>query len=276
MENRIIDLVFHVFPPPASVLGDQVISTVSITPVSGDATLPDNTFELHQTVIGSWDPNDITCLEGSQVPIQNANEYLHYLVRFQNTGTADAANVTVRMLLDNKLNWPTMQIESMSHNGRTEIKNAGEVTFTFNNINLPDSTTNEAGSHGFIAFKVKPMDIMVGNIVSNTARIFFDSNPPVTTNTATTQFVQTLSVSENEAGSFTLYPNPVDGILNIEGKTTLNEIVLLDTNGRILKEIRFETPSPTARIDLSDLTTGIYLLKIKSEAGYSNQKIIKR
>jgi uncharacterized repeat protein (TIGR01451 family) len=276
-ETRTIDLHFNVLSPPTTNINDVIVSTVTANPISDDATAENNSHTLNETVIGSYDPNDITCLEGNQVLIEDADKYLHYVIRFQNTGTASAINVKVENTLDNKLDWTTMQLESLSHSGRVEINDGREITFIFNNINLPDSTSDEANSHGFITYKIKPMsNVVVGNVVNNTAAIFFDFNPPIVTNTAATQFVNTLAVVENEVNIFTTYPNPTNGLLNIQGDVLIDNVSLMDINGRILQEFHFNTPTLMAQLDVTDIAKGIYFLKIKSKEGNSNVKIIKR
>ena len=63
------------------------------------------------------------------------------------------------------------------------------LTWTFNDINLPDSTSNEPESHGYIKFKVSPQaDMVEGTQVENFADIFFDFNDPIRTNTTLTTF----------------------------------------------------------------------------------------
>src|SRR5690606_13526866 len=102
-----------------------------------------------------------------------------------------------------------IQIENLSHTGRIEIENQTEVRFIFNNINLPDSTNDEPNSHGYIAFKIKPkINVQVGDVISGVAKIYFDFNPPIITNTVNTEIVETLSIDEASAETFKLYPNP--------------------------------------------------------------------
>lgn len=276
-ETKTINLNFTAFSSPTTAINDQVSTVVTISPVLADATEEDNSFTLNQTVIGSYDPNDITCLEGNQVLIGDADKYLHYLIRFQNTGTANAININVENTLDNKLDWTTMQLESMSHNGRVEINNGNDVKFIFTNINLHDSTTDEPNSHGFIAYKIKPLaNVVTGDIVNNTANIYFDFNQPITTNTASTQFVDVLSVVENDAAKFNIYPNPTTSLLEIKGNTMIENVSLIDVNGRVLKAFNYENPSLFVQLDLTELTSGIYFLRIKTEQGYTNRKIVKR
>src|SRR5690606_17827837 len=129
-----------------------------------------NEVTLEQVVIGSYDPNDIQVLEGPEILVGDLDNYLHYIIRFQNTGTASAINVQVTNRLDPNLNWETFQILETSHPADIRITNGQFATFTFNDIYLPDSTTNEVASNGFIAYKIKPLStLQVGDIMSNTA-----------------------------------------------------------------------------------------------------------
>jgi hypothetical protein len=272
-EIKTIDLEFNVFTPPTTNIGDILVPTVTINPVTGDYTAYDNVFSCKQTVIGSFDPNDITCLEGDQVLMENADKYLHYLIRFQNTGTASAINVRVDHTLDSKLDWTTMQLESLSHTGQVSIRNGSEVSFEFDNINLPDSTSDEPGSHGFIAFKIKPHDnILVGDIINATADIYFDFNPAVVTNTAMTQIVNELSVGEFEIDKVTVYPNPTDGILNIVTHAGIANTNIFNHLGQLVLSVK-----EASKIDISSLSAGIYLMILSDGNGTNyTQKIIKK
>jgi uncharacterized repeat protein (TIGR01451 family) len=55
---------------------------------------------LNQTVVGSFDPNDKTCLEGEIVSPELIGKNVHYLIRFENTGTANAENIVVTDYID--------------------------------------------------------------------------------------------------------------------------------------------------------------------------------
>lgn len=277
-ETRTIDLDFKIFAPPVTSINDKVISGVTVIPASGEEkTEEDNSFSLNQTVIGSYDPNDIACLEGNQVLIDDADKFLHYIIRFQNTGNASAINVKVENILDDKLDWTSMQLESLSHNGVVEIKNGKEVKFIFDNIHLPDSTNDEPHSHGFITYKIKPLNnVVVGDIINNTADIYFDFNPPIVTNTASTQFGNKLSVVDKDLNEFNIYPVPTTGLLNIQTNTEIEKVSLIDMNGRLLKEFSFNTPALLTQIDLTHLSKGVYFLEIKSDNGNISRKIIKK
>ena len=271
-ETKVIDLEFHLLTPPTVNIGDNLQFTTTINPVAGDVTPNDNTYTLNQTVVGSYDPNDITCLEGDEILPADTDKYLHYVIRFQNTGTAEAQNIVVTNELDDNLDWSTLQLESVSHNNRVAITNGKNVEFIFENINLPDSTTDEPNSHGYIAYKIKPKaNIALGDVISNNADIYFDYNPAVATNTVTTTVVNSLGVDKNTLLDFSVYPTPTTNILNVSSKTKIKQISIYNQLGQKIMETQ-KTP-----IDVSNLSKGVYLVKVKDFNGnFGMSKIVKK
>ena len=189
-ESRGIEVNFNVFSSPAVAINDKLNFVASISPIVDDATSEDNSFELRQTIVGSYDPNDKVVLEGERILIEEVGEFLHYVIRFQNTGTASAINVRLTDVLNDNLDWDTFRPISMSHDGRVQITNDQNVEFIFNDINLPESSVNEEASNGFVAFKVKPKSTLnIGDVITGLADIYFDYNSPITTNTVSTKIV---------------------------------------------------------------------------------------
>ncbi|WP_439882522.1 DUF7619 domain-containing protein [Pontibacter sp. MBLB2868] len=139
-------------------------------------------------ITDSYDPNDklvspIGLTEENYTPM---NAALKYKIRFQNTGTDVAYRVVLVDTLSENLDLSTLQMGSASHPYRFDVSGKGKpvLTWTFDNIMLPDSTSNEPGSHGFIQFSIKPKaDLPEKTTVENFADIFFDFNSPVRTNT---------------------------------------------------------------------------------------------
>ena len=273
-ETRSINVTFNINTPtdtqPVNI-DDTLSFTATINPISGDNTTEDNVFTLNQTVVGSYDPNDITCLEGNQILLANADKYLHYVIRFQNSGTASAINVVVANDLDANLDWSTLQIENTSHNNRVAITNGNKIEFIFENINLPDSSTDEPNSHGFIAYKIKPKTtISLNDIIPNKANIFFDYNEAVETNTVITKVVNVLSVDENSMLDFTVYPIPAEKTVKVNAKTAIIKIELFSKLGKKLKETNGN------KIVVSNLTQGLYFIKVEDINGNIGiKKIVK-
>lgn len=70
-----------------------------------------------------------------------------------------------------------------------------------------------------------------------------------------------------------LYPNPVNDILNIDSKYTLNNISISDINGRVVRNTSLN--GTEAQINIADLASGVYLLKVVTSEGTVTKKVIK-
>ena len=151
--NKIIyHLSFKIETIPAVSLGQNLETVGVINDFGDDIELSNNQFRLVQEIIGSYDPNDIRVLEGKQVHIDNSEEYLHYIIRFQNTGTASAINVRVENSLDQYLNWRSFELLSTSHDVEVRVTDSVDLAFYFDNINLPDSLSNPINSQGSVSY----------------------------------------------------------------------------------------------------------------------------
>lgn len=274
-ETRTIRLSFQLNAPPSVNIGDILTYIATINPISGDNTEEDNVFVLDQVVIGSYDPNDINVLEGESIFITEVEEFLHYIIRFQNTGTAEAINVVVTNELSDLLDGTTFELENMSHEGTVEIKNDEDITFAFLNINLPDSTSNEPASHGYIAYKIKPKSsVDIGDILPNQANIYFDFNPAIITNEVTTEIIDVVGTDKKDShASIAVYPIPTNGALNINSALNNTKFKVFSVSGEmVLQGIHRST------IDLSELKDGLYFLLIEDQNGvqHINRIVIQR
>jgi fimbrial isopeptide formation D2 family protein len=157
-------------------------------------------FHNNQLVVGgerfrereltcSYDPNDKIGypLGSTDAHFVEDGTEIEYVVRFQNTGNAAAYDVVIRDTLDANLDIETFKLVANSHSVMVAVDpDTREIVFNFANIMLPDSTSDEPGSHGLISFKIRmKQNLPMGTTIPNTAYIFFDSNPAVITNTYT-------------------------------------------------------------------------------------------
>ncbi|MBU0489360.1 MAG: T9SS type A sorting domain-containing protein [Bacteroidetes bacterium] len=185
-------------------------------------------------IIDSYDPND------KNVSPQGitANNYvlpgtlLDYVVRFQNTGSDTAYTVRVVDTLSEYLNLATLQHGLSSYPYTFDVSGRGRpiLIFTFNNINLPDSATDEAGSQGFIKFKIAPLDsVDIGTVIENKSEIYFDYNIPVITNTAWVTISDTVLIGE----TIQLYQSShiIDSVSICPGDSLLWQGNYYDTEG---------------------------------------------
>ena len=263
-------VTFNVNSPqetPAVNIGDVLAFNANIDVTADDVTA-DNNFDFNQTVVGSYDPNDITCLEGNALPLADIGTYLHYNIRFENTGTAPAENIVVKSEIDlAQYNIQSLQIMESSH--PMEVKVTGNIAeFIFQTINL------DTGGHGNILLKLKSNAAMTNNQVVNSADIFFDYNFPIETNDAQTVFADLSKDDFNKDLSIQIYPNPTQDSINITCESTINTVQLFDAQGRLLlTKLVNENKSS---IDLSSQALGIYFIKITAVDGVKTEKIIRK
>ncbi|MCG2611428.1 T9SS type A sorting domain-containing protein [Flavobacterium sp. SM15] len=275
-EKRVIRVKMRINAPtdtPAVNAGDQLGFTVALSPIVADETPQDNTFVFNQIVVNSFDPNDKTCLQGNALALNEVGKYVHYMIRFENTGTYPAENIVVKDMIDtNKFDVNSIVPIKGSHNYFTRIKD-DKVEFIFENINLP---FDDANNDGYVVFKIKTKPTLVeGDTFSNSASIYFDYNLPIITNTAVTT-IQALSNQDFDYGYyFAVYPNPINDVLNIETKQTIkiSSINIYNALGQLVLVI--PNAQNVNKVDVSSLSAGNYFIKINSNKGTANTKFIK-
>lgn len=263
-------LTFHVKEPPVNIGGEVLNFTVSLSEIEGDVNQANNQGVLNQVIVNSFDPNDITVHEGAEIKEDQADDYLTYTIRFQNTGNGNAINVRLENTLDDLLDWDTFEPITSSHNNAVK-REGDQLEFFFAGINLPYESADEPGSHGFVTYRIKPKAAFgLGDIISNQAGIYFDFNPVIMTNTATTKVVATAGLNDNALAIARLYPNPVKDQLFVEVVNgDLQSVTIHDSNGRLCLSAN------AGIIDTAALTSGIYFIKVTTDAGSANYKIIK-
>ena len=263
-ESRTVVVTMQVPTIPTVALGQILTASADVAPLAGDVAPENNTTSCSQIIIGSYDPNDKTELRGKYVLFSDfgSEDFLYYTVRFENTGTAPALNVRISDVLEEQLDETSVRMVAASHNyvmDRTD----NVLTWNFDNILLPASSANPEGAKGFVQFKVKPKaGYAVGDVIQNTASIYFDYNPAIITNTFETHFVQSLGVPRNDASAFAMYPNPADNLVTVSlsGTQTISAITVYDVLGK--KVLSKPASGSTDNLDVSGLGSGMYFLEI--------------
>ena len=277
--SRQIEL--HLQMPGVESLGDYLDFQATATAINESGAEMDlDQFIYAPQVNCAYDPNDKLVLPfseevGNPTPLGST---LDYTVRFQNTGTDTAFTVRIEDQLDNNLDWSTFRPLAASHSYTASLDDAGKITFLFSNILLPDSTTNEPASHGFIQFEIDPVsDISEGTQIFNSADIYFDFNPPIITN-STVNTMEMISGQQRIPSDFgiTVYPNPSSGRVTIEVDQAISgdlELELYDCFGRALKRY---SPQQYDRFNLSleHLPAGLYVLKFSQGQRYAVERIV--
>ena len=262
--------------PGGLINGAQHFYTSTITPTGSitDCGTYNNNGSLLQILGNSYDPNDknaSTDYMNEAYPLGFLDAFtddaLTYTIRFQNTGTAPAQNVYIIDTLSTLLNWTSFTLIEASHPMQVVNLGNGIMRFEFNQIWLPDSTSNEPQSHGHFTYRIlENVNNPIMSTIENTAYIYFDWNDPIVTNTTFHQNMWLDNLDELE-GVLQVYPNPAQTQISL-GSTELNQIQIKDINGKVVFN---ELVGPGQTISVQSLESGIYLI----EGGRQKGKFIK-
>ena len=158
-----------------------------------------------------------------------------------------AFTVVVRDTISQLLDVSSLQMGAASHPYNFTIDGTGVLKVTFNNILLPDSTTNELASNGFFKYKIRQQpDLPIGTLIYNEAAIYFDFNTPIITNETFHEvakpFMSTLVTTNNLTSNnikLNIYPNPFGELTTFEIENLpaeRTEFMLYNNLGRLIRK----------------------------------------
>jgi uncharacterized repeat protein (TIGR01451 family) len=236
----------------------------------------------------SYDPNEkLNSPEGiSAQHYVLPNTPIDYVIHFQNTGTDTAYKVVVIDTLSNNLDLSTLELGASSFPYTTSLSGQGVAVlkFTFNNINLTDTVTNELQSHGFVNYKIKPKaSTPIGTVINNYADIYFDYNFPIRTNDAFVTLWDVNSITtavqsmKQESGNLEIYPNPCASQLKIKNyELEMEGIRIYNVLGEVVLQSKINNPKSEITLDVSALQSGIYFIQLTTiNQQLTNKKFVK-
>ena len=195
------------------------------------------------------------------------NRDITYTIFFQNNQHDTVYNLRIVDTLSFHLDFSTVRQEGSSHNYNMTVLGENIIRFSFPNIRLPNSATNELASMGYVKFTVsQKSNLPLKTVIRNTAVIYYDFAQPVYTNTVyhtigdgTTQTDPTFWPDL----SLQVYPNPLQDKANFDltgVSFKKGELHLFNPMGQMVYSQRFsEAPFTT---DPLHLTLGFYFYKI--------------
>lgn len=107
--------------------------------------------------------------------------------------------------------------------------------------------------------------------IGRTANIMLSGDGGVSPKTIAVTQSGFLATGETKTFVTTLYPNPTSDILNIETQQKISKIEIFDMSGKLLKTEN----GKDKKVSVSQLTKGMYLIKLYTENGVVNSKFIK-
>lgn len=258
-------------------LGTSIDHMLHALPDADDETPTDNVALFTDSVVGSYDPNDKLLSPSIMSPaeVQAGNKPITYTVRFQNTGTYAAERVLIVDTLPDGLQTESIQFLAGSHSYHWYV-DQGVLYVLFENINLPDSTSDAANSQGFVRFSILPnTNLGLGTAITNIAHIVFDFNAPIITPPAVFHVEQTTSVPELSINALRVHPNPAQDRLWVmpqPGMGTRTKYVVQDLSGR---DILGGTLANDDAVGVGILRAGSYTITIFGKEGSRTARFVK-
>ena len=237
--------------------GDQICVHVEINPTPIDSDTTNNVYDFCYSAVNSYDPNMKEVYPVNVLP--GYDDWFNYTIHFQNTGNAPAFNIRLRDTLDANLDINSFEVRGYSHPAQITI-NGNILTVRFNNIMLPDSTTDYEGSMGYFQYRLKPLpNLPNGTQIENTAYIYFDYNAPIVTNTTQNNFDMTVKTNNTlpQAFRFWLYPNPSTGIFTFNESQNIKTIEVFNMMGELVL-----SQGNAKIINLQSFPKGIYVARV--------------
>ncbi|MBI1224927.1 MAG: hypothetical protein GC192_06785 [Bacteroidetes bacterium] len=257
---------------PLTPIGTEISLQADIGNGNAELSQTNNSSVDKSQTVAAFDPNDISVSPARYV---KRDEWLYYKIRFQNVGNIPAAQIRVEDELTASLDISTLELGSASHTYRLQVDKNHKLTWIFPNINLPDSLSNEAESHGYVSFRIKPAtSLVIGDHLLNQASIFFDNLEPVVTNTVENVLTSEI-VKETKAVArpLQLFPNPSSGKvmvqsfdLSLDPASFFVEMKVFNQFGRQV----YEAPvveGQRQELYLYHLGTGSYIVKAVDSKG---------
>ena len=238
-------------------VGDQICVHVEINPTPLDADTTNNVYDFCYQVVNSYDPNMKEVYPVNVLP--GYDDWFTYTIHFQNTGNAPAFNIRLRDTLDTNLDINSFEVRGYSHPAQISL-NGNILTVRFNNIMLPDSTTDYEGSMGYFQYRLKPLpNLPNGTQIENTAYIYFDYNAPIITNTTQNNFDITVKTTDIklEEQHYVLYPNPSAGIFMFKENKNIKTVEVFNIMGESVL-----SQGNSKIINLQGFPKGIYVARI--------------
>ncbi len=268
--------------PVGTPLGTVLNHSISVSSANTDTYVANNTDSETRVVSGSYDPNDKIATTSSRqseaLYYINEDEWVDYTIRFQNTGTAEAVFVTITDTLPEELDITTFQMALASHAHTYTFKPGRVVEWFFDDIMLPDSTTDLVGSQGFVKFRIRPvLPLLAGTMIENTANIYFDFNVPVITEPSVLMVEFSTGLPQAyEQNGLSVFPNPATDLARVEGLSAFgtNELRVLTMDGRVILTRR--VPQTRTILDVSAFASGVYIIEVRNAEGSQQLRLVRQ
>ncbi|MFH1320279.1 MAG: choice-of-anchor J domain-containing protein [Bacteroidota bacterium] len=171
-------------------------------------------------------------------------------------GIKIVGNPTVTMSFRNAYKYTGDPLKLMISTNYTGEGNPNAATWT----DISSSATWSPGDWAFVGSG----DITLPSYTDDTIYVAFkytgSTSDGRTWEVDDIQLTGSSNVEENVVEKFKVFPNPAKDVLNIEGKTAIQSVQIINTVGKIVYDSYCN--SKTWTIDISNFDTGVYMVKL--------------
>jgi len=240
--NNILEAEYDFFTGPVSTSKNSM--SLLIFDTTGTKILTGLSFQMDTKIIQGVSYYDATSQGGTLA---------NYNFRLGTTNVVLAANTWVRI-------------------GCSYNKTTGEVKWRgpgFNGFVMGAATNSDAGEADFLAspnYAATPANAAAGIVKYDNYRI----------RAVLSDSLLAVDQIATAATAFTVFPNPANDVINVSNSNdvNVNKITVTDLNGRVVKQVNYSNTT-NIQVNVSDLSSGVYMMNIDSDKGSSVQKVIK-
>jgi uncharacterized repeat protein (TIGR01451 family) len=288
-ETRIVYIPMTAKLPVGSKI--KTASRVRIGCVNGGALI----VKENEVKATPHDPNNKTAdRDCSDLPNSGEPMNVRYKINFKNIGSGYANNVVVKDTLATYFDVTSLSMQQ-SEFPYTYSVNGRILTVNFIGINLPGTKQtipfihddNQTESWFNFSICTRRNAPLPSKGIENIATIYFDNLPGIRTNLSKMKLEPTCPVvycnnisprlpGSGEAQIISLSPNPASGFTTLNAYSELPaEISIYTSNAAMVKQLKLDRLAGENKIDLSELPTGLYFIKVKSAEINVSLKFIK-
>lgn len=126
-------------------------------------------------------------------------------------------------------------------------------------------------NQGMIRLTVNPFN---GTETAKLQVKVWDVEHPNDADTATFLLNTTLNTPDLLASQITVAPNPVQDVLTIDSEIDLSQAQIIDASGRVIRT--HDIIGPSAALYVTDLTRGVYIIRLKGDLGITEKRFVKQ
>ena len=213
----------------------------------------------------SYDPNEKTVEPSADIDPGNQ---LTYTIHFENYGNDTAFAVAISDTLSNGLDLKTFKLLGSSHSCTPFVDQNGSqpiLNFLFNPIKLAAKKQDSILSKGYVRFSISSKEaLQPGDMIKNTAHIYFDRNPAIVTNTAVSRIYTPQTISANSqsvsgTSKLILYPNPAQKTvwISFSDQQKAEDVSVFDSRGALVIKAKLTD----GNLNIHSLRPGVYIVK---------------